>query len=138
MSRIRGGRRGRKQGRQRVVIGKRDTSLTGVSGMVAVTELEAKLGLVEALDGQVGSIRERDRGLSAGRLLMAQACAQLAGEDHLVGLDRRRAEVAGRRLGPVEMPPSTTAAGLARRFTDAHLACPCRKPCHPMRPASTR
>jgi hypothetical protein len=59
VSRIRGGRRGR----QRVVIGKRDTSLTGVSGMVAVTEMEAKLGLVRALDGQAGSIKERDRGL---------------------------------------------------------------------------
>jgi hypothetical protein len=90
--------------------------------MVAVAELDGKLAITATLDAQIASIKERDRGLSAGGLLVAQACAQLAGEDHLVGLDRRRAEVAGERLGPVATPPSTTAAGLARRFTDAHLA----------------
>lgn len=44
-----------------MVIGKRDTSLTGVSGMVAVTELEAKLGLVGVLDGEIGSIKATHR-----------------------------------------------------------------------------
>ena len=46
------------------------------------------------------------------------ACAQLAGEDFLVGLDRQRADVAGQVLAPVPGLSSTTAAGLARRFTD--------------------
>src|SRR5258708_25026193 len=116
VSRRRGGRRGRKQQRrQRVVVGKPDRSLTGVSGMVAVAELDGKLAITTTLDARIASIKERDRGLSAGGLLVAQACAQLAGEDHLVGLDRRRAEVAGERLGPVATPPSTTAAGAGPR-----------------------
>ena len=46
------------------------------------------------------------------------AAAQLAGEDFLVGLDRQRADVAGQALAPVPGLCSTTAAGLARRFTD--------------------
>jgi hypothetical protein len=48
---------------------------------------------------------------------MAQA--QLAGEDHLVGLDRYRADAAGQALSPVPGLCSTTAAGLARRMDAA-------------------
>jgi hypothetical protein len=43
---------------------------------------------------------------------------QLAGEDFLVGLDRQRADKAGQQLAPVPGLAVTTAAGLARRFTD--------------------
>jgi hypothetical protein len=43
----------------------------------------------------------------------------LLGEDFLVGLDRQRADAAGQVITPVPGLPSTTAAGLARRFTDA-------------------
>jgi len=46
------------------------------------------------------------------------ACAQLAGEEFLVGLDRYRADVAGQVLAAVPGLSSTTAAGLARRFGD--------------------
>jgi Transposase DDE domain group 1 len=46
------------------------------------------------------------------------AGAQLAGEDFLVGLDRQRDDVAAQVLAPVSGLSSTTAAGLARRFTD--------------------
>ena len=46
------------------------------------------------------------------------AAAQLAGEEFLVGLDRQRDDVAGQQLAPVPGLCSTTAAGLARRFTD--------------------
>ena len=42
--------------------------------------------------------------------------AQLAGQDHLVGLDRQCADVAGQALVPVAGLASTTAAGLARRI----------------------
>lgn len=49
---------------------------------------------------------------------MGLAAAQLAGEDFLVGLDRQRADGAGRALAPVPGLSSTTAAGLARRVTD--------------------
>ncbi|MCU0264388.1 MAG: IS1380 family transposase [Candidatus Nanopelagicales bacterium] len=102
-------------------IGATDESLTGSAGLVAVSELVGRLGVVEALDAGVGAIKQRARGATGGQLLVAVACAQMAGEDFLVGLDRRRADIAGEALGPVATPASTTAAGLARRFTEARL-----------------
>ncbi len=47
--------------------------------------------------------------------------AQLAGQDHLVGLDRRRADAAGQKLEPVPTPASTNPAGIAKRFTGEQL-----------------
>ena len=61
---------------------------------------------------------KRGRGATGGQLLVAVACAQMTGEDFLVGLDRRRADTAGEALGPVGTPASTTAASLARRFDE--------------------
>lgn len=75
-----------------------------------------RLGVVEALDAGIGPIKARARGLNGGELLVAVACAQLTGEDYLVGLDRRRSDTAGEALAPVATPASTTAAGLARRI----------------------
>ncbi|HYS36397.1 MAG TPA: hypothetical protein VEO01_12265 [Pseudonocardiaceae bacterium] len=57
----------------RVRIGAPDASLTPVSGVVAVAELVGRLGVNAALDDAVGSIKQRDRGLSAGRFLVAVA-----------------------------------------------------------------
>ena len=65
-----------------------------------------------------GRSSPRDRGFSGGQLLVGMACAQLAGEDFLVGLDRYRADAAGQVLAAVPGLRSTTAAGLARRFSD--------------------
>jgi hypothetical protein len=104
--------------RRLVGIGAPDPSLTAVSGMVAVTELVDRLNMIKLLDAAIGPIKVRDRGHSGGQLLVGLAAAQLAGEDFLVGLDRRRDDVAGRVLAPVPGLSSTTAAGLARRFTD--------------------
>jgi hypothetical protein len=104
--------------RRRVRIGAPDPSLTPVSGMVAVTELVDRLNMIMLLDRAIGSIKARDRGLGGGELLVGMAAAQLAGEDFLVGLDRQRADAAGQVLAPVRGLSSTTAAGLARRFTD--------------------
>jgi len=53
--------------------------------------------------------------------LLAMASCQLTGGDFLVSLDRRRADAAGQQLEPVPTPPSTTAAGIARRFGEQHL-----------------
>ena len=111
--------------RRRVRIGAPDPSLTPVSGMAAVTELVDRLGMIKRLDGAIGPIKTRDRGLSGGELLVGLATAQLAGEDFLVGLDRRRADVAGQVLAPVAGLSSTTAAGLARRFTRNCLTYRC-------------
>jgi hypothetical protein len=79
-----------------------------------------RIGVTAALDEAVGPIKQRARGLSAGEFLIALACAQLAGEDYLVGLDRRRTDAAGEELAPVPTPPSTTAATLAKRFDTPH------------------
>ena len=84
--------------------------------MLAVTELVDRVGVVSALDEAVGPIKQRARGLSGGEFLVGLACAQLAGEDYLIGLDRRRADVAGSCLSPVGTAPSTTASTLAKRF----------------------
>ena len=81
-----------------------------------MSETDRVLGLIAALDAHIPSIKHRDRGLSAGRLLVSLASCQLAGGDHLVSLDRRRADTAGQELEPVPTPASRTAAGLAKRF----------------------
>jgi len=96
--------------------------LTGHAGLVTVTELDRVLGIRQAMDESVGPIKERARGVSAGGLLLSMACAQLAGEDFLVGMDRRRADAAGQSLEPVPAPASTTTGQLAKRFTPTHLA----------------
>jgi len=104
--------------RRLVGIGAPDPSLTAVSGMVVVAELVDRLNMIKLLDAAIGPIKARDRGFSGGELLVGMAAAQLAGEDFLVGLDRQRGDVAGEVLTPVSGLSSTTAAGLARRFTD--------------------
>jgi hypothetical protein len=86
--------------------------------MAAVSELVDRLCVIKLLDAAIGPIKARDRGQTGGQLLVGLAAAQLAGEDFLVGLDRQRADVAGQLLAPVVGLCSTTAAGLARRFTD--------------------
>ena len=72
-------------------IGAPDPSLTPVAGMVAVTELVERLEVIGRLDAAIGPIKQRRRGHTGGQLLVGMAAAQLAGEDFLVGLDRRRA-----------------------------------------------
>ncbi|MGH3701953.1 MAG: hypothetical protein ACRDQY_21360 [Pseudonocardiaceae bacterium] len=57
-----------------------------------------------------------------GALLVGLAAVQLAGQDHLVGLDRVSADVAGQALVPVAGLGSTTAAGLARRISTEQWA----------------
>jgi hypothetical protein len=100
-------------------IGAPDPALTPNAGLAAVTELCGRLGVIGALDAAVGPVKQRDRGFGAGELLCGIAAAQLAGEDFLTGLDRQRADAAGQQITPVPGLASTTAAGLARRFTPA-------------------
>jgi hypothetical protein len=104
-----------------VRIGAADESLTSASGVVAVAELVRRLGVIEALDEAIGPIKQRDRGLSAGGLLVSLAQTQMLGGDFLVCLDRRRADVAGEVLSAVPTPASTSAAGLAVRFDQTQL-----------------
>lgn len=118
MKRIR--RRGR--ARKRVRIGAPDPSLTATSGVAAVAEFVDKLDVVGRFDRGIGAIKKRDRGASAGELLVGLAQSQLLGTDALVGLDRQRADVAAGELSAVPVLASTTAAGLARRFGREQLA----------------
>jgi hypothetical protein len=106
----------------RVRVGTPDASLTPVSGVVAVAELVGRLGVIAALDDAVGAIKQRDRGLSAGELMVSLAQAQMLGGDFLTCLDRRRTDVAGEALSAVATPASTTAASLAARFGPAQVA----------------
>ena len=119
MKRIRSG-----AGRSRLQprIGAPDPSLTGVAGIAAVGELVERLGVIALLDAAIGPIKARARGHGAGELLVGLAAAQLAGDDHLVGLDRHRADRAAQVLTPVPGLGSTTAAGLAQRFTAGQWA----------------
>jgi len=106
----------------KVEVGTPDETLTPVSGVVAVSEVVGRLGLVDALDDSIGRIKQRDRGLSGGELLVSLAQAQMLGGDFLVSLDRRRADVTGEALSAVSTPASTTAAGLAARFGPTRIA----------------
>jgi len=106
--------------RGKIKVGADDPSLTAAGGMLAVTELCGKLGVIEALDAAMGPVKQRRRGFSGGQVLAGMAAAQLAGEDFLVGLDRLRADAAGQHLVPVPGLASSTATGIVRRFTGAH------------------
>jgi hypothetical protein len=99
----------------RVRVAAPDASLTPTSGVVAVAELVGRLGVVEALDDAVATIKHRDRGLTAGQFLVSLAQAQMLGADFWSGLDRRRDDAAGEALSAVATPASTTAATLAAR-----------------------
>jgi hypothetical protein len=116
-------RAGRRRGfGRRVGIGEADARLTGHAGVAAVTEADRVLGIAQALDGAVGPVKQRRRGLTGGALLVSMASAQLTGADFLVGMDRRRSDSAGQLLEPVPTPASTTTAQLSKRFTATHLA----------------
>ena len=112
-------RSGAGRSRQQPRIGAPDPALTPNAGLAAITGLCDRLGVISALDTAVGPIKQRERGFGAGGLLTGIAAAQLAGEDFLTGLDRQRADAAGQQITPVPGLASTTAAGLARRFTPA-------------------
>jgi hypothetical protein len=119
VSRLR--KRGR-VGKQRVVIGAADPALTPNAGLVAVSELDDRLGISSALDAGIGAVKQRNRGLTGAGVVMALASCHLAGGDHLVSLDRLRADTAGQELLRAPTPASTTAAGIAARFTDDRVA----------------
>jgi hypothetical protein len=112
----------RRRRARRVRIGAVDEQLTAAAGVEAVRELDRVLGVTAALEAGIGAVKARRRGLGGGQLVMAMASCQLTGGDFLVSLDRRRADAAGQLLEPVPTPSATTAAGIANRFTPAHLA----------------
>ncbi|MEO8814157.1 MAG: IS1380 family transposase [Mycobacterium sp.] len=106
----------------RVRIGAADPPLTPSAGICVVAEADRVLGIGSALDGAIGPIKKRRRGVGAGGVLLSIASVQLTGQDFLVGMDRRRADTAGQLLEPVATPASTTTAQVAKRFTPTHFA----------------
>jgi hypothetical protein len=87
-----------------------------------VTELIEHLNVTATLDAGIGQLKQRDRAITGAQLVVSLASVQLTGGDHLVSLDRLRADLAGQELVSVPTPASTTAAGVASRFTPQHLA----------------
>jgi len=85
--------------------------VTGLAGLAAVDELALRLGMVASFDAGIGVIKQRDRGLSAGQLLVGMASGQLVGQDHLAGLDRVREDAGSALLEQAPVAPSTTAGG---------------------------
>jgi hypothetical protein len=122
VSRVRGRRRQRREARRLVRIGTSDPTLTPNAGLIAITELVDRVGVTTALDAGIGPVKRRDRGMTGGELLVSLASCQMAGGDHLVSLDRLRADTAGQELVSSPTPASTTAAGVAGRFNPEHLA----------------
>ena len=114
-------RKRRARGKQ-VRFGEPDESLTGAGGVVALAELIRKLLVVQTLDAGIGALKQRDRGVSGGQLLAGLAQCQLLGGQNLTGLDQQRLDTAAGRLSALPGLPSTTAAGLARRFGAGQLA----------------
>jgi len=103
--------------------GASEASVTGLAGLAGVQELIVGLDMVGALDAGIGPVKQRDRGVSGGQLLMGMATAQLAGQDCLAGLDTRvRADAGSALLTTAPVPPSTTAASIAGRFTPDRVA----------------
>ncbi len=99
-----------------------DASLTGCAGVLAVGELMDRLGVIEALDTGIGPIKSRARGVSGGQLVAALAQCQLLDGKFVAALDRHRADAAAQLLSVVPAVSSTTAGGLARRFTPQRVA----------------
>lgn len=106
-------------GSRTIRIGAPDPTLTGSAGLLAVAELAGRLGLIKELDVAAGSgFKQRRRGCSAGEFLTAMACTQLAGADHLVGLDHRRSDVVTEAFWSHPTPASSSITSLARRFDE--------------------
>jgi hypothetical protein len=104
-----------------VVVGESDPTVTGSAGLVLVRELDRVLNVVGTFDTHVGQLKQRQRGLSTGELVVSMAECMLAGGDFMVDLDHLRDDQAGAAVRAVARPPaSQTFIDSARRFgTDA-------------------
>ena len=110
------------QGRTRgkIKIGAAHPSLTAAGGMLAVTELCGKLGLIEALDEAMGPVKQRRAGVyrRAGAGRDSRRPAGRGALPGVAGPGARRS--GGQQVTPVPGLATSTAAGIARRFTGKH------------------
>ncbi len=105
-----------------------DATLTPYGGSAVVGELCRRLGLVEGLDRAIDGVtrarpfKQRDRGVSAGELVVSLAESMLVGGDAFNDLEDLRADDVGAELRAVaRVPAASTAAQLARRLRASHL-----------------
>lgn len=106
------------------MVGDDDPSLTPAAGLALVAEVDRILGVVDTIDDWVGRIKARQRGLTAGQVVVAMAECMLAGGDFMCDLDNlSRADEAGAGLRAVpDAPASTTFIALGRRFDHVRIA----------------
>jgi hypothetical protein len=107
----------------RIVFRADDERLTPFAGLVCVGELARRIGLVELIDGELGSerraepVKRRRRGVSGGELVVALAESQLVGGACFDDIEELRADRAGAGLRAVpRVPAAATALQLAKRF----------------------
>jgi hypothetical protein len=116
-----------RRGRGRIEVRADDPSLTGHGGLAVIGDLESRLGLIAAIDGELARerrarpVKVRRRGASPGALVMALAECQLVGGAFFDHLADQRADTAGAALRAVSEVPSPPAAlQNAKRFRRVH------------------
>ena len=112
----------------RIEIRADERSLTPYAGLAITGQLASGLRLVPLLDAELGQVRRaapvklRERGLSAGELLVALAECQLVGGECFSDVEQLRSDRAGAPLRAVaEAPSAATALQLAKRFRRSHV-----------------
>ena len=102
-----------------------DDHVTGFAGLLLPGELIRHFRLVARINQaveRVHAFKRRNRGRSAGELLVALAETMMAGGNHLAHLDVLRQDTVGAGLRAVaNTPPPTTAGQLLRRLNVAQL-----------------
>ncbi|MCU4187385.1 hypothetical protein K6U06_23700 [Acidiferrimicrobium sp. IK] len=96
-----------------MIIGEPDPSVTARAGLCLVAEVDRVLGVTACVDGTVGWLKHRRRGLGVGAVLLSMAESMLAGGDFMCDLDHLRADVAGAGLRAVPSPPAASTFALA-------------------------
>ncbi len=103
--------------KSKVALSNPDNRITSRAGLHLVSKLDDLIGISKTINESGPSIKERNRGLSLGSLMLSIAEMMLAGGDFLCDLDFQRDDVAGLPLRAVpDVPASTTVIGLGKRF----------------------
>jgi hypothetical protein len=115
------------RGPGRLVVRADDRSLTPYAGLAVSGELARRLGLAELIDAELAverrarPVKVRQRGLSAGELVVSLAECQLVGGAFFDHVEDVRADRAGAGLRAVAATPSAPAAlQNAKRFRRCH------------------
>jgi len=112
----------------RIVVRADEAGLTPYAGLAVSGGLLRRLRLSGLIDEQLGRerraspVKQRRRGLSPGQLFVSLTEAQLVGGEYFEHVEDLRADRAGAVLRAVgEVPSSSTALQLAKRFRPVHV-----------------